>query len=86
MCVHQRAVGALRFSGGTFVDSANHEMPRVSAHKTTGFKGVHDHGGTCYPYDMLLPVYSIAVAMVTRLCVQLDQQQAPVYPSLDGRV
>ena len=86
----QRGICALQFRGGTFFDLAKEpdflRIPvEVRAHETTGFLGVHDDGGKCYLYDVLLPIHSCAAAMVTRLCLQLEQQ-APVFPSLGMRV
>jgi len=81
----QKEIEALRFMGKPFNAIANyvkHERPWVggASEGRDGLK-VPDAEGTCYLYGFLIPVYTRAVAIVSRLC-KSQGQPVPAYPSL----
>jgi hypothetical protein len=77
--VHQRRVNALTFDGLSF-DAFAHcvctdELPGlgVVSRGRDGLLSMHDADGKCCVYDLLIPVYKEAVAVVSLLNTQMGQ-------------
>ena len=77
--VHQRRVNALTFEGLSFDAFAHRvctdELPGlgVVSRGRDGLLSMHDADGKCCVYDLLIPVYKEAVAVVSLLNTQMGQ-------------
>lgn len=75
----QTRLTQLQHAGKTFFECADVWVGRVSANPTTDVKDVHDAAHRGYVYDVLVPVYRDAKAMVCRLAELIGEPLPTLY-------